>query len=84
MGTRVGVEGRGRYRSPDTHYSFPNQGENDRLLTSPGDIVGGDGIVGYRSQTNHSSYQIEDSRGVGERISSRFEEINHSSLLYVV
>ena len=50
-GTRIYVEGRGGYRSCNSHYSSHNQFECGKLLNSPGYTVGGDGIFGYMSQT---------------------------------
>ena len=53
--TIFGVKGRGGYRYPTSHYSYHNQGERGTLLDFSGDTVGGDGRVGYRSQTIHCS-----------------------------
>ena len=47
--TRAGVERRGEYKSPTSHYSSPNQGERGRLLNFSVDTVSGDGRVGYSS-----------------------------------
>ena len=75
-GTRVLVEGKGRYRSLTRHYCPPpNQGKH-----VSGDTVVGDGIVGYRSQTSQSSYRRRDSRGDSSGQGIMTEEINHSSL----
>ena len=60
-----------------------NQGECGRLLTFYVDTIGGDGRVGYRSYTIHSSSQIGDSRDDSARHASRTEDINHSSLFKV-
>ena len=82
-GTRVHVEGRGLYRSTTSHYSSPNQGERGRLLNFSGDTLGGDGVVGYMSQTSHSSSWRGDIRGDSARHGSRTEYIRHSSLFNV-
>ena len=57
QGTIVCAEGRGGYRYKTIHFYSHNQGECDRLLTSPGYTVCGDGRVCYSSQTRHSSSQ---------------------------
>ena len=82
-GTRVDVEGGGRYRSLTIRCSSHNQGENGILLNLSEDTVVGDGGYGYRYQTIHSSSQRGDSRYDSARNGSRSEDINHSSLLNV-
>ena len=81
--TAFDVEGRSVYMSQTSHDSFRNQGERGKFLTFLGDTVGGDGRVRYMSHTNHSPYQIGDSRGVVARHGSMSEEINHSPLFNI-
>ena len=81
--TRVDFEGRVGYRSPVRHYSYHNQGEHGRLLTFSRDTFGGDGRVVYRSQISHSYSRIGDSIGDIARHGSRYEDINHCSLLNI-
>ena len=69
--------------SQTRHYFSHNKGERGRLLTLPGDNVGGDGRVRYRSHISHYYPQIVDIRGYGAIHGSRSEEINHSSLFNV-
>ena len=53
------------------------------MLNFSGDNVGGDGRVGYMSQTSHSYSLRGDSRVGGVRHVSRSEYIKHSSLFNV-
>ena len=53
------------------------------IVDFPGDSVGGDGRLGYRSQSRHSYSRKGDSRGDGAIHGSRSEDINYSSLFNV-
>ena len=81
--TRVNDEGRGGYRSPNSRYYPPNQGERVRLLDFSVDTVGGDGRFGYRSHTILYLYQIVYVSGYSTRQGIRTEDINHYFLLNV-